>query len=75
VVPYDAAVTVFRATKVSFDRPEVIEDGLGWRPYAHGGVEVIDVPGDHMSILAEPHVAVMAHHLRDVLDRRHHPRA
>ncbi len=69
VLPYDGTVTVFRATKVSFDRPEVIEAGLGWGPYAVGGVEVIDVPGDHMSILAEPHVAVMARHLADVLER------
>jgi thioesterase domain-containing protein/acyl carrier protein len=74
VLPYDGTVTVFRATKVSFDRPEVIEDGLGWGPYAKGGVDVIDVPGDHMSILAEPHVAVMAHHLSDILERRHRPR-
>jgi thioesterase domain-containing protein len=69
VLPYDGPMTVFHATKVSFDRPEVIDAGLGWGPYAQGGVEVIDVPGDHMSILAEPHVAVMARHLADVIDR------
>ena len=69
VLPYDGPMTVFHATKVSFDRPEVIDAGLGWGPYARGGVEVIDVPGDHMSILAEPHVAVMARHLADVIDR------
>ncbi len=68
VLPYDGTVTVFRATKVSFDRPEVIEGGLGWGAYARG-VDVIDVPGDHMSILAEPQVAVMAHHLSHVLQR------
>lgn len=69
VQPYDGRITVFHASKVSFDRPEAVASGLGWDRYALGGVEVIDVPGDHMSILAEPHVAVLARHLRDIVDR------
>jgi aspartate racemase len=75
VRPYPGRLTVFRATKVSFDRPEAIESGLGWGAYATGGVDVIDVGGDHMSILAEPHVGVLARHLWDVLERRQAPRS
>ncbi|MFN8024434.1 MAG: amino acid adenylation domain-containing protein [Acidimicrobiales bacterium] len=67
VLPYDGRITVFHASKVSFDRPDAVASGLGWDRYAQRGVEVIDVPGDHMTILAEPHVAVLARHLRDVL--------
>lgn len=46
---YPGPVTVFRAQDRSmtgtYDRT------LGWRPLAAGGVHVIDVPGDHMTML------------------------
>jgi thioesterase domain-containing protein/acyl carrier protein len=37
-----------------------------WQAYCHGGVEVVEVPGDHHTMLRAPHVA----HLAAALDRR-----
>jgi amino acid adenylation domain-containing protein len=46
---YSGAVTVFRAE----DRrvTGTYERTLGWKPLAGGGVRVIDVPGDHLTML------------------------
>lgn len=41
---------------------------LGWGKLALGGVQVIEVPGDHMSLLAKPKVLVLAAHLRERMD-------
>jgi thioesterase domain-containing protein/acyl carrier protein len=41
----------------------------GWGAYAAGGSEVLMVPGDHYSMLQEPHVRALAVGLRDHLDR------
>lgn len=35
----------------------------GWKDLARGGVEVVQVPGDHFSIMRAPHVAVLAKRL------------
>ena len=40
----------------------------GWCRYAEGPVEIHDVPGDHVTMLAEPHVAVLAERLKACLD-------
>ncbi|MFD7660110.1 SDR family NAD(P)-dependent oxidoreductase, partial [Actinosynnema sp. NPDC059797] len=42
------------------------DDDLGWAD-ACGSLEVVPVPGDHLSLVDVPHVAVIADHLRDVL--------
>lgn len=61
--PIYRPLTIFRAEANIFDSPEITHDGLGWAPVAAMGFEVIDVPGDHLSILQPPNVAVLAHHL------------
>ncbi|MDO9637831.1 MAG: amino acid adenylation domain-containing protein [Pseudotabrizicola sp.] len=63
VKPIYRPLTIFRAEANIFDSPESTQDGLGWAPVAASGFEVIDVPGDHLSILQPPNVAVLAHHL------------
>ncbi|TGD43034.1 amino acid adenylation domain-containing protein [Pseudotabrizicola sediminis] len=63
VTPITRPLTIFRAEANIFDSPESAQDGLGWAPVAASGFEVIDVPGDHLSILQPPNVAVLAHHL------------
>ncbi len=42
---------------------------LGWGPLAKGGLEVRDVPGDHLGMLQDPHVSVLAGHLQDCIQR------
>ncbi|WP_103333011.1 non-ribosomal peptide synthetase [Pseudotabrizicola formosa] len=63
VTPITRPLTIFRAEGNIFDSPESTQDGLGWAAVAASGFEVIDVPGDHLSILQPPNVAVLAHHL------------
>jgi thioesterase domain-containing protein/acyl transferase domain-containing protein len=40
---------------------------LGWSEFARGGVEIVDVPGDHLSILRDGNVNVLASALKSVL--------
>src|SRR5262249_44085456 len=42
---------------------------FGWAAYTPLPVEIEEGPGDHLSCLAEPHVAVLAARLRACLDR------
>ncbi len=63
VRPIHRPLSIFRAEENIFDSPQSAQDGLGWAPVAASGFEVIDVPGDHLSILQPPNVAVLAHHL------------
>ncbi len=67
--PCSSPLLVAHAAGEEFDDPEVVRAGLGWGPFAAGGIEVIDVPGDHMSMLAEPNVETLAEVVRESLDR------
>jgi len=64
---YPGRVTLFRVT-------EPWEGGgrdpyLGWDGVAAGGVEVYEVPGDHFTLLEEPHVEMLAAQLKSRLDQ------
>jgi thioesterase domain-containing protein len=64
---YPGRVTLFRARErgitLSNDRTS------GWGRWAAGGVEVHDVPGDHLTMLAEPHVGLLVERLQECLDQ------
>jgi thioesterase domain-containing protein/acyl carrier protein len=63
---YPGRITLFKAAE---QRAEFGPDPqLGWGVVARGGVEVYEVPGDHMTILDQPRVAVLAKRLRSCLD-------
>jgi thioesterase domain-containing protein len=64
--PYPGRVTLFRASGAPFD-PGLGRD-LGWGRLTPGPVEVHEVPGGHVTLLAEPNVAVLAERLRACLD-------
>ncbi len=49
------------------------DDDLGWAD-ACGALEVVPVPGDHLSMVDLPHVAAVARHLSEVLDAGARPR-
>jgi thioesterase domain-containing protein len=60
--PLDASIALFAA---SVTPPG--DQGLApelWRPFAGRGLEVVAVPGDHYSMLQDPHVEVLARRLR-----------
>lgn len=73
--PYEGSVTVFRATENVFYTDAYVRAGMGWADVARGGVEVIDVPGEHLSMLAPPHAETLAHELRAALRRAADPDA
>jgi len=62
-VAYPRRITLFRAEDSVFDAPEAIASGLGWRGVAAGGLDLIEVPGGHLSMLQQPHVATLSRHL------------
>jgi amino acid adenylation domain-containing protein len=63
---YPGRVLLFRAT----ERPLGSKDELflGWNDLALGGVEIYEVPGNHMSIVDEPAVATLAAQLTSCLE-------
>jgi amino acid adenylation domain-containing protein len=65
--PYRGRVTLFRALTREPGCPK--DPAPDWRHWAAGGVEVIDVPGGHSTLLAEPHVRTLAAALSDCLGR------
>jgi amino acid adenylation domain-containing protein len=65
--PYSGTVTLFRATERSLRG--VRDAYAGWKDLAIGGLEIFEIPGGHVSILAEPQVRVLAQHLKACLER------
>jgi amino acid adenylation domain-containing protein len=71
--PYDGRLTIFRADASFWDSPESLSTGLGWAGVARGGFELIDLPGNHLSILFPENVPVLARHLRRMMDEAGRP--
>lgn len=67
--PYPGRITYFRA----LEQPADIRPGSGieWESLAPGRVEIIEVPGDHLSMMDDPHVRILAEKLRQCLDLAH----
>jgi thioesterase domain-containing protein/acyl carrier protein len=65
--PYPGQVTLFRART----RPLLNLHGadLGWRELALGGLQVELIPGNHLSLLKEPYVHVLAERLKAALQK------
>ena len=62
---YPGNITFFCATEeVSLD-----ENVFGWQRLAAGGVEIVRVPGDHQTMIKEPHVQDLA---KCLMERLHH---
>jgi amino acid adenylation domain-containing protein len=54
--PYLGRMAVFRAADSFWDSPQALASALGWASVARGGVDLFDIPGDHLSILQPGHV-------------------
>lgn len=65
---YAGRIVLFRATDRALGVSETLDPQLGWGKIATGGVDAFGVPGNHLSMLSEPHVQVLANHLRTYLD-------
>jgi phthiocerol/phenolphthiocerol synthesis type-I polyketide synthase D len=70
--PYDGPVVLYRAREghrltTSLDpRYDRSDEALGWDEYCRG-LEVVYVPGDHVSMIDPPHIHVVADHLTGLL--------
>ena len=51
------------------DEQEERQSTLGWNELTDGPIEIIDVPGNHFTIMAPPHVQVLAKELSGCLER------
>ncbi|HEY3570221.1 MAG TPA: amino acid adenylation domain-containing protein [Thermoanaerobaculia bacterium] len=69
--PYDGRITLIRAEGAHFD-PALGPD-LGWERLSPHPVDRVDVPGDHITLLAEPHVRTLADRLRTLLGGSERP--
>ena len=61
VHPYPGRVTLFRAA-----HPESVYQfgpDNGWTKFAGGGLQVYEVPGEHLTIFAQPNVRTLAEEL------------
>jgi len=59
---YPTRITIFRASEEFSDDP-----AMGWDKFSSESVETHDVPGNHITMVAEPHVQVLAEQLRACL--------
>src|SRR6185312_2748349 len=71
--PYAGPVTLYRASHVdaSFEHAG---PALGWEGLVEG-MAIVEVPGDHDSLVLEPNVSAVTAHLRDTLRRALHSSA
>ncbi len=63
--PYDGRVVLYRASEIAAVLSHVGR-GLGWEEYVQN-LEIVEVPGNHDSLVYEPNVSVMTAHLRATL--------
>ncbi|MBB6414403.1 non-ribosomal peptide synthetase/type I polyketide synthase [Mesorhizobium sangaii] len=67
--PHDIRSVLFAAKKglrISTNQPD---GDLGWKQFAQGRLEIHEVPGDHYTMIAPPHVSILAKKLEDYLNR------
>ncbi|NKQ37394.1 MAG: amino acid adenylation domain-containing protein [Chloroflexi bacterium] len=63
--PYPGPLTLFRA---EIQEENDLPLDMGWGELALGGVTVLETPGDHLSMIQEPHAPALAAQLRAFLD-------
>ncbi|KPQ36010.1 MAG: putative non-ribosomal peptide synthetase module [Phormidium sp. OSCR] len=66
--PYSGKVTLFRAMGRQAEVGTEIDPQYGWGDLAVGGLEIYDIPGDHLLMLQEPNVQVLAEKIQELLE-------
>jgi len=71
---YPNQITLFSASDLQFWSlfwSELFWDGpaMGWDKFSSEPVQIYSVPGDHITMMTEPHVRVLAEKLRACLDK------
>ncbi|MUG96484.1 amino acid adenylation domain-containing protein [Scytonema sp. UIC 10036] len=70
---YPLPITIFRASEEiihDFDNPEWSSSDplLGWGKCSSQPIQTVDIPGDHFSILVEPHIQDLTKQLKSCID-------
>jgi thioesterase domain-containing protein/acyl carrier protein len=69
--PYAGKVTLFMAAEHHPSRKAALR--MTWSRLALGGLEIHEVPGDHVTLIEAPHAKILAHQLRACLDAHSRP--
>jgi thioesterase domain-containing protein len=67
--PQNISVDLFRAK--DDDTYKLDARHLGWKKAALDGIEIHNISGNHLDIVAPPNDKVLARMLQDLLDKRH----
>jgi thioesterase domain-containing protein len=76
---YPDQITLFRSSEVDTNSEyyKYVKDywafadpAMGWSPLSPEPVEVFRIPGDHAKMVGEPHVRILAQHLRACIEKR-----
>jgi thioesterase domain-containing protein/acyl carrier protein len=67
VESYSGKVTLMRAANIRETVASRRDEALGWQRLAGGGLEIYDVPGNHISMFEEPNVRTLAETLKGIL--------
>ena len=65
--PYAGEVMLFKSDQTLQEVDNITDPQLGWGEVSLGGVEIINCPGDHVSMLTDPHVETVANKLRQAI--------
>ncbi len=71
--PYAGKVMLFKSDHTLQEVDNIQDPQLGWGEVSLGGVEIINCPGNHLSMLADPLVKTVAKKLRQSIDRALNP--
>ena len=67
--PYSGKVTLFRAMGRQAEVGTEIDPQYGWGELAVGGLDIYDIPGDHLLMLQEPNVQVLAEKIKELIEK------
>jgi aspartate racemase len=67
--PFEGNVTLFKSQERFYDDHVFSDPQYGWGKIALGGAEVLDCPGNHFGMLAEPHVRTLAMKLMQSIEK------
>jgi thioesterase domain-containing protein len=66
-VPHDIPVTLFRAREVLAIMSAPAANDYGWSRTLARDIQVVDVPGNHVTMMVPPQVATLVACLNDIL--------
>ncbi len=65
---YGGKITLFRAKDQTITASAARDPRLGWEELTAAGLQIHDVPGDHLGMLKEPYVQILAQYLKQYMN-------